>query len=65
MLTVNLLQVLPESEGGGKNGTLLKLVYEQRAKARFWREWVFSHPRIVLPIVAALLASAAVAIFDP
>ncbi|KAL8899001.1 MAG: hypothetical protein Q9207_006416 [Kuettlingeria erythrocarpa] len=57
--------VLPGSEGGGKNGTLLKLVYEQRAKARFWREWIFSHPRIVVPIVAALLASAAVTIFDP
>ncbi|KAL8924541.1 MAG: hypothetical protein Q9208_004016 [Pyrenodesmia sp. 3 TL-2023] len=57
--------VLPESEGGGKNGTLLKLVYVQRARARFWREWIFSHPRIVVPIVAALLASAAVTIFDP
>lgn len=57
--------VLKESEGGGKNGTILKLVYEQRAKTHAWREWIFSHPRIVVPILAALLASAAVAIFDP
>lgn len=57
--------VLGESEGGGKDGTVLKMVYEQRAKAHAWREWIFNHPRIVIPIVGALLASAAVAVFDP
>ncbi|KAL8764537.1 MAG: hypothetical protein Q9203_007033 [Teloschistes exilis] len=56
---------LPESGGGGKNGTLLKMVYEQRAKAHVWRDWIFSHPRIVIPILGALLASLAVAVFDP
>ncbi|KAI4195410.1 MAG: hypothetical protein LQ350_007223 [Teloschistes chrysophthalmus] len=56
---------LPESGGGGKNGTMLKMVYEQRAKAHIWRDWIFSHPRIVIPIVGALLASLAVAVFDP
>ncbi|KAL8709839.1 MAG: hypothetical protein Q9220_005455 [cf. Caloplaca sp. 1 TL-2023] len=57
--------VVSESEGGGKNGTLLKLVYERRVKAHVLREWIFSHPRIVVPIVAALLASITVAVFDP
>lgn len=56
---------LPESGGGGKNGTVLKMVYEQRAKAHIWRDWIFSHPRIVIPILGALLASLAVAVFDP
>ena len=57
--------VIPESDGGGKSGTVLKMVYEQRAKAHYLREWLFNHPRIVLPVIAALLASIAVAIFDP
>ncbi|KAI4276043.1 MAG: hypothetical protein L6R35_006236, partial [Caloplaca aegaea] len=57
--------ILPEADGGGSKGTILKIAYEQRAKAHVWREWIFSHPRIVVPIVAALLASAAVAVFDP
>ncbi|KAL8735726.1 MAG: hypothetical protein Q9181_002709 [Wetmoreana brouardii] len=56
---------LPESEGGGKNGTVLKLVYEQRAKAHLLRDWIVNHPRIVIPIVGAILASLAVAVFDP
>ncbi|KAI4218820.1 MAG: hypothetical protein LQ349_008561 [Xanthoria aureola] len=57
--------VLPESEGGGKNGTVLKMVYEKRTKARFLRDWIMNHPRIVIPIVAAIVASVTVAIFDP
>ncbi|KAL8764677.1 MAG: hypothetical protein Q9209_007937 [Squamulea sp. 1 TL-2023] len=57
--------VLPESEGGGKDGTVLKMVFEQRARARFLRDWVMNHPRIVIPVVAALVASITVAVFDP
>ncbi|KAL8864457.1 MAG: hypothetical protein Q9174_007345, partial [Haloplaca sp. 1 TL-2023] len=47
---------LPESEGGGKGGTVLKLVYKQRAKAHALRDWMMNHPRIVIPVLAALLA---------
>ncbi|KAL8785424.1 MAG: hypothetical protein Q9213_003354 [Squamulea squamosa] len=57
--------VLPESEGGGKDGTVLKMVFEQRAKARFLRDWIMNHPRIIIPVVAALVASITVAVFDP
>ncbi|KAL8730089.1 MAG: hypothetical protein Q9166_004288 [cf. Caloplaca sp. 2 TL-2023] len=57
--------VLPEADGGGRDGTVLKIVFEQQAKARFLRDWVMNHPRIVIPIVAALLASVTVAVFDP
>ena len=54
-----------EAEGGGKSGTVLRLSYEQRIKAHWVRDWIVSHPRIVIPIVAAVVAGITVAIFDP
>ncbi|KAH8149861.1 uncharacterized protein LAJ45_06013 [Morchella importuna] len=43
----------------------LRILYERTMKAHWIRDWLFSHPRIVLPIVAAILAAVTVAIFDP
>lgn len=57
--------VLVEGEGGGKTGTLLRIGYEPRARTKWFRDWITSHPRIVIPILAALLAAASVAVFDP
>lgn len=57
--------VVTESQGGGKAGTLLKLAYEQKIKAHWIRDWIFSHPRIVVPIIAGILAAITVFIFDP
>ncbi|KAL8992651.1 MAG: hypothetical protein Q9188_007538 [Gyalolechia gomerana] len=57
--------VLSEFEGGGKYGTMLKTVYEQRAKAHAWRGWIFNHPRIVIPVLAALVGSMTFMVFDP
>lgn len=57
--------VVSEAEGGGKAGTLLRLKYEQKIKAHWIRDWLVNHPRIVIPIVAALVAGITVAIFDP
>ncbi|QSS54268.1 RNA12 protein [Histoplasma capsulatum var. duboisii H88] len=54
-----------EGEGGGKSGTLLKITYEQKTKGNWLRDWLFNHPRIVIPILAALLATITVIIFDP
>ena len=54
-----------EPEAGEKAGTVLKIAYMQRMKAHIIRDWIFSHPRIVIPILAALLATVTVAIFDP
>jgi len=54
-----------EAEGGGKSGTVLRLSYEQKIKAHWIHDWVMSHPRIVIPILAALVAGITVAIFDP
>lgn len=57
--------VLGTSQGGGKTGTLLKLSYEPRAKSHWFRDWITNHPRIVIPIIAALIAAASVTVFDP
>ncbi|KAF6819965.1 mitochondrial escape protein 2 [Colletotrichum sojae] len=57
--------VVREALGGGKNGTRLRLSYEQRVKPHNIWNWLSSHPRIVVPVVAALLAAITVAIFDP
>lgn len=57
--------VVQPPEGGGKTGTVLKLSYEPKARARFFSDWISSHPRIVLPILVALLTAVGVAIFDP
>ena len=57
--------ILVEEAGGGKSGTVLKLSYEARVKTHWIRDWLASHPRIVIPAVAALVATISVAIFDP
>jgi hypothetical protein len=54
-----------EEAGGGKAGTELRLSYEQKMKAHIIRQWLSDHPRVVIPIVAALVATITVAIFDP
>lgn len=48
------------------NGTTrLRTSYEPRARAHHFWDWLTSHPRIVIPILAALLATITVAVFDP
>lgn len=54
-----------EEAGGGVGGTQLRLSYEQKIKAHMIRDWITSHPRIVLPLLAAILGTLAVAVFDP
>ncbi|SMR62875.1 unnamed protein product [Zymoseptoria tritici ST99CH_3D1] len=57
--------LVTEAQGGGKSGTVLRLLYEKKQRAGWIKDWLFSHPRIVIPILAALIASITVAIFDP
>ncbi|KIV98663.1 uncharacterized protein PV09_09573 [Verruconis gallopava] len=57
--------IIPEAEGGGKCGTVLRLVYERKAKTNWVWDWVSTHTRVVLPVAAALVAGVTVAIFDP
>lgn len=55
--------VVPEELGGA--GTKLRLSYERFTKnLRFW-DWLTNHPRIVIPVIAGLLAAITVVIFDP
>ncbi|RQM07696.1 hypothetical protein DH86_00001711 [Scytalidium sp. 3C] len=56
---------LSEEAGGGKAGTALRLTYEPKMKAHWIRDWIVNHPRIVIPAVAALVATITVAVFDP
>lgn len=53
------------SEGGGEAGTILKIAYQWKEKAHILRDWFFNHPRIVVPLIAALVGTVAVTIFDP
>ena len=57
--------VLVEEAGGGKTGTVLKLTYEAKVKSHWIRDWLANHPRIVIPAVAALVATTSIAVFDP
>ncbi|OGM41969.1 putative RNA12 protein [Aspergillus bombycis] len=56
---------IPEQEGGAKSGTRLKINYERKIKLSMIKDWILSHPRIVIPAVAALIAAITVTVFDP
>lgn len=57
--------VVGEKLGGGLQGTKLRLSYEKRVKAHSIWNWITSHPRIVIPAIAALIAGLSVIVFDP
>ncbi|KAJ2905158.1 mitochondrial escape protein 2 [Zalerion maritima] len=57
--------VVDAAHGGGKSGTMLRLSYEERPKTNWFWNWVKSHPRVVIPIIAAVVAAVTVAVFDP
>ncbi|GAO16224.1 hypothetical protein UVI_02000070 [Ustilaginoidea virens] len=57
--------VVDEAMGGGRSGTALRLSYVKRVKAHSVWNWIINHPKIVIPILAALLAGLSVIVFDP
>ena len=57
--------VVSEAMGGGRGGTVLRLSYRKRVKAHSVWKWLANHSRIVIPVIAALLAGLSVVIFDP
>ncbi|KAL6855237.1 mitochondrial escape protein 2 [Amphichorda felina] len=57
--------VVSKALGGGKNGTQLRMSYEKLVKPHSIWNWLTSHPRIVVPVIAALIAGISVIIFDP
>ncbi|KAK1828305.1 hypothetical protein QBC39DRAFT_359651 [Podospora conica] len=52
-------------EAGNEAATKLRLSYEQRVKPHHIWNWLTSHPRIVIPLIAGLLAAFTVVVFDP
>jgi hypothetical protein len=54
-----------EEAGGGKAGTQLRLSFEQKTKAHWIWDYLVNHPRIVIPVIAALVGTITIAIFDP
>lgn len=57
--------IVGASSGGGGNGTKLRMSYQKRLRPHTIWNWFTNHPRIVIPIVAALIAGISVVIFDP
>ena len=57
--------VAGEADGGGKTGTTLRLSYVKAMRVHSLWNWLTSHPRVVIPILAALIAGLSVIIFDP
>lgn len=57
--------IVSEEAGGGKSGTRFKINYERKIKLFMIRDWILNHPRLVIPAIAALLATITVIIFDP
>lgn len=47
------------------SGTNIRILYDRILRAHHIRDWILNHPRVTIPAGAALLATVAVAIFDP
>jgi hypothetical protein len=57
--------IVSEEAGGGKSGTRFKINYERKIKLFMIKDWILNHPRLVIPAIAALIATITVIIFDP
>lgn len=53
------------SVAGSEGGVTLRISYESTRKVWWVWDWLLKHPRIVLPILAVLLTTFTVAVFDP
>ena len=57
--------IVSEEAGGGNSGTRFKINYERKIKLFMIKDWILNHPRLVIPAIAALIATVTVIIFDP
>ncbi|KAF3941233.1 hypothetical protein ABW19_dt0206874 [Dactylella cylindrospora] len=60
----NCLHDMKVTNSDGKV-TQLRILYAPVLKSHAIRQWILDHPKIVLPVVAAVLAAIAVSVFDP
>lgn len=56
---------VPPNDGGGQVGTVFRITYEKKERFGWAKSWLFDHPRIVIPLLAALIAGISITIFDP
>lgn len=56
---------IPPEGGGSNSGTRVKIKYERKIRLSMIKDWLLSHPRIVIPAAAALIAAITVTVFDP
>ncbi|CUS11960.1 unnamed protein product [Tuber aestivum] len=58
---------VPEMEAALRKepGVTLRILYERAIKTHWIKDWPVNHPRIVIPLVAAFIATFTVAVFDP
>jgi hypothetical protein len=54
-----------ESIAGREGGVTMRILYERTRKTHWIRDWTMSHPRIILPVIAAIITTIAVWVFDP
>ncbi|KAI7867395.1 RNA12 protein-domain-containing protein [Spinellus fusiger] len=47
------------------HGTRLNILYEQQLHTNVVKDWIVNHPRITIPVIAALIAFITYVIFDP
>jgi hypothetical protein len=45
--------------------TVLRILYADRQRTNYIKDWITSHPRITIPILVALLAGFSAAVLDP
>ncbi|KDE03772.1 hypothetical protein MVLG_05774 [Microbotryum lychnidis-dioicae p1A1 Lamole] len=45
--------------------TVLRILYAERQKAHYIKDFVTTHPRIVIPLIVALLGAISLQVFDP
>ena len=58
--------VVRDEEGAGKGLVIrLKMSYEYYQRGSWMRDWMFNHPRIIIPLLAAIAAFIATEVFDP
>ena len=55
--------VVGEDEGGGSAGIILRITYEKQKNFGWIKDWMLSHPRIVIPLLAALVAGISIVVF--
>ncbi|TVY94316.1 Mitochondrial escape protein [Lachnellula willkommii] len=65
IMAKNCMHGFTAKAGGGEAGTVVRLSFEATMKSHWIREWLVNHPRVVIPAVAALVATITVAVFDP